>query len=591
MEPRLLNRVARVLIATAIVLGASAHAEALSFHDPGEPAQAAARIADAMTDQELLGQVFFLGWQGVGPSADLLRWISSRAIGGIKIFPRNVADLPSLARDIERMQRLSARSRFGIPLFVATDQEGGWVRQIKDETSVSPGNLALGASGVPADAYRTGWYLGRELAVLGINMDFAPTADVYSNPEASVIGPRSFGSDPSSTGLLSAAYARGMADAGVLCAAKHFPGHGSADQDSHGHLPKIDASLDQLLGRDLIPYRILVREGIPAIMTGHLAFPRITGDLTPASLSAFFLKDVLRKELGFKGLVITDDMEMEGVLADGMDTAEACRTALEAGNDMILISHTPATQEHTWGELAAAMKGRPGFRAIVKEAVLRILETKIRAFRDETRPAVAAAVTADPSASPPAAVSDPPPAAPARLAVAATRLPIPAPGARDFFAQVSARAVTQVTGARIPYRPAPRERILLVGQFAEFISEGLRRYPGASTLLFPFAPFYSSRPEDHAAVRSAAAGADTVIFCLANFNSLDVLQELKGQADRVIVISALSPVYLSDVPWVRTAIAVYGDGRDSFRAGFAVLAGDYRATGVLPVNFGRAAGQ
>ncbi|HTO23760.1 MAG TPA: glycoside hydrolase family 3 protein [Spirochaetia bacterium] len=575
MEPRLLNRVARVLIATAIVLGASAHAEALSFHDPGDPAQLAARISDAMTDQELLGQVFFLGWQGVGPSADLLRWISSRAIGGIKIFPRNVADLPSLARDIDRMQKLSARSRFGLPLFVATDQEGGWVRQIKDETSVSPGNLALGASGVPADAYRTGWYLGRELAALGINMDFAPTADVYSNPEASVIGPRSFGSDPSSTGLLSAAYARGMADAGVLCAAKHFPGHGSADQDSHGHLPKIDASLDQLLGRDLIPYRILVREGIPAIMTGHLAFPRITGDLTPASLSAFFLKDVLRKKLGFKGLVITDDMEMEGVLADGMDTAEACRAALEAGNDMILISHTPATQEHTWNALATAMK-RPGFRATVKEAVLRILETKIRAFRDAPRPDGAA---------------DRATAASPRLAASSSRLPIPAPGAQDFFAQVSARAVTQVSGARVPYRPAARERILLAGQFADFIAEGLKRYPGASTLLFPFAPFYSSRPEDRAAVRSAASGVDTVIFCLANFNSLDVLQELKGQADRVIVISALSPVYLSDVPWVRTAIAVYGDGRDSFRAGFAVLAGDYRATGVLPVNFGLVAGR
>jgi len=572
MEPRVLNRAARVLIALVLLSAAAGRVAALGFQDPGEPEQLAAKIADAMTDQELLGQVFFLGWQGVGPSPDLLRWIATRSIGGIKIFPRNVADLPSLARDIDRMQKLSARGRFGIPLFVATDQEGGWVRQIKDETSISPGNLALGASGVPGDAYRTGWYLGRELAALGINMDFAPTADVYSNPEASVIGPRSFGSDPSTTGLLSAAYARGMGDAGVLCTAKHFPGHGSADQDSHGHLPKIDVSLDQLLGRDLIPYRILVREGIPAVMTGHLAFPRITGDLTPASLSPFFLKDVLRKTLGFKGIVITDDMEMEGVLADGMDTAEACRSALEAGNDMILISHTPATQERTWDALTEAMKSRPGFRATVKAAVVRILETKIRAFRD----APADTAAADP---------------PSGGSTTAVPLPIPAPGAQSFFAQVSARAVTLVSGARVPYRPGARERILLAGQFPEFISEGLRRYPGASTLLFPFAPFYSSRPEDRAAVRSAAAAADTVIFCLANFNSLDVLQELKGLGARVIVISALSPVYLSDAPWVKTAVAVYGDGKDSFRAGFAVLAGDFPATGVLPVNFGRSEGQ
>jgi len=547
----------RAVLCAALLLLAPLGASALSFRDPGDPADLAARIAEAMTDDELLGQVFFLGWQGVGPSADILRWIGTREIGGVKIFPRNVSDLQSLARDVEGMQELAARGRFGIPLFVATDQEGGWVRQIKDETSVSPGNLALGASGVPGDAYRTGYYLGRELAALGINMDFAPTADVYSNPEASVIGPRSFGSDPSTTGLLSAAFARGMEDAGVLPTAKHFPGHGSADQDSHGHLPKIDVGLDQLLDRDLIPYRILVREGIPAIMTGHLAFPRIIGSLTPASLSPFFLKSVLRGKLGFKGLVITDDMEMEGVLADGLDTAGACRRALEAGNDMVLISHTPATQERTWNALRAAIRSRTAFRSSLRESVKRILETKIRAFRTGTAPEVWTDV----------------------------RLTVPAPGAKDFFAQVSARAVTLIAGTRIPFRPAAREKILLCGQFPEFLSEGLKRFPGAQTLLFSFTPFYQARAEDRAAVRARAASSDTVIFCLANYNSLEVLQELKQLGRGVIVISALSPVYLSDLAWVQTAIAVYGDGRDSFRSGFGVLAGDFPATGVLPVNF------
>jgi len=547
----------RAVLCAALLLLAPRGASALSFRDPGDPADLAARIAEAMTDDELLGQVFFLGWQGVGPSADILRWIGIREIGGVKIFPRNVSDLQSLARDVVGMQKLAARGRFGIPLFVATDQEGGWVRQIKDETSVSPGNLALGASGVPGDAYRTGYYLGRELAALGINMDFAPTADVYSNPEASVIGPRSFGSDPSTTGLLSAAFARGMEDAGVLPTAKHFPGHGSADQDSHGHLPKIDVGLDQLLDRDLIPYRILVREGIPAIMTGHLAFPRIIGSLTPASLSPFFLKSVLRGKLGFKGLVITDDMEMEGVLADGLDTAGACRLALEAGNDMVLISHTPATQERTWNALRAVIRSRTAFRSSLRESVKRILETKIRAFRTGTAPEASTDV----------------------------RLTVPAPGAKDFFAQVSARAVTLIAGTRIPFRPAAREKILLCGQFPEFLSEGLKRFPGAQTLLFSFTPFYQARAEDRGAVRARAASFDTVIFCLANYNSLDVLQELRRLGRRVIVISALSPVYLSDLAWVQTAIAVYGDGRDSFRSGFGVLAGDFRATGVLPVNF------
>ncbi len=391
-------------------------------------------------------------------------------------------------------------------------------------------------------------------------MDFAPTADVYSNPEASVIGPRSFGSDPSATGLLSAAYARGLRDAGVLSTAKHFPGHGSADQDSHGHLPKIDVTLDQLLDRDLIPYRILIREGIPAIMTGHLAFPRILGSLTPSSLSPFFIQSVLRDRLGFKGIVITDDMEMEGVLADGLDTAAACRRALEAGNDMVLVSHTPAVQEKTWVALSAAMGASSAFRDAVRESVRRILEVKLRGFRQN------------------ASVVVPVPASVSSL--------IPAAGARAFFSRISARAVTLLAGARVPYAPRAGERILLAGQYDQFIAEGRRRYPGADAYLFPFDPFYTARPEDVAALPAKAVGHDTIIFCVANYNSLAVLQTLQSLGKKVIVISALSPVYLDETPWVKTALAVYGDSADSFRAGFAVLAGDYHAAGVLPVRFG-----
>jgi len=252
-------------------------------------------------------------------------------------------------------------------------------------------------------------------------------------------------------------------------------------------------------------------------------------------------------------------MEMEGVLADGLDTPTACLRALEAGNDMVLVSHTPATQELTWKRLIAAARSSNAFRAALRESVTRIIATKLRYVRGRDAP-----VNPDPS-------------------TVTTR--VPAPGAKDFFVQVSARAVTLIAGKRIPYRPARGEKILLCGQFNEFLAEGLRRYPNADTLLFPFNPFYGARPQDKASVRGRAAGYDTVIFCLANYNSLDVLQELKGMGGKVIVISALSPVYLTDASWLQTAVAVYGDGRDSFRAGFGVLAGDFTATGMLPVSF------
>lgn len=560
------SRVLRIPALVSLLAFSAACAGGLGFFDPGSPSALAQSIAEAMTTDELLGQVFFLGYQGIGPSPEIQRWIRDHHIGGVKLFPRNVSDLTSLARDVALMQGLAELGRFHVPLFIATDQEGGWVRQIKDETSISPGNLAVGAGGVPRDAYLTGYYLGRELAALGINMDFAPTADVYSNPEASVIGPRSFGSDPSSTGLLSAAYARGMQDAGVITTAKHFPGHGSADRDSHGHLPRIDVSLSQLLDRDLVPYRILISEGVPAIMTGHLAFPQILGNLTPASLSPFFLQSVLRDRLGFKGIVITDDMEMDGVLTGGLDTPVACRRALEAGNDMVLVSHTPLTQARTWDALARVMGSDDAFRRAVQGSARRILELKLRYIRDGNAPCMP-----DPSR---------------------VKSLVPAPGAQDFFAQSATRAVTVLSRGRVPLGPADGKKMLLAGQFPEFLEEGLRRYPKAETFIFPFMPFYVARQEDRAALRARAGNYDTIVFCLANFNSLDLLKDLAGMAKKIVVISALSPVYLEEVPWVSTAIAVYGEGRDSFRAGFAALAGDFTPTGRLPVRFpGMSAGK
>jgi beta-N-acetylhexosaminidase len=515
------------------------------------PERAAARIAASMSDGELLGQTLCFGYIGTRPSGAIRAWVRDRGIGGVKIFSRNIADLPALARDVAELQLLSQSTRLAVPLLVATDQEGGWVRHIKRETSVTPGNLAIGASGAPRDAYLTGWYLGRELAALGINMDLAPTADTYSNPEATVIGPRSFGTDPAAVGLLSAAYAAGLARAGVMATVKHFPGHGSADRDSHGRLPVIRVDLETLLARDLVPYRILAREGVPAVMSGHLAFPDILGDLTPASLSPYLLKVVLRDRIGFRGMVITDDMEMEGALNGSLDVAAVCRRALEAGNDMLLLSHSPPSQEKVWRALAAAMEREPAFREVVADAARHVLAEKLRFLAPRGRPAL---------------FPDP-----ARVTSS-----VPAPGAAAFFRQSAARALTLVAGRRVPWRPADGERILLCGQLDEFFEEGLARWPGAETLRFS---------EDLAQVPERARRYDTVVFCLADRDSLAVLDRMRDLGPRLLVVSALSPVYLADAPWVQTAIAVYGTGRDSFRAGFAALAGEIAAPGRMPVAF------
>jgi len=545
-----------LLAALVLALGAALWPAPPAAANPGTGAAAfwrtppddPAALVEGMNDEELLGQCFMAGYLGQEPTPELLGWIR-RGLGGVKIFTRNVDTLAGLARSVRAMQAEAARTRLAVPLFVSTDQEGGWVRHVKAGTSETPGNIALGAAGLPRDALLSGYYIGRELAALGINMNFAPTIDVYSNPSAAVIGPRSFSADPRTTALLALAWFRGLEASGVICTAKHYPGHGHADSDSHGTLPVVPIDFQELWEQDLLPYRVLIPEGLPAIMTGHLAFPRILGDLTPSSRSPYLVREVLRGRLGFDGLVITDDMEMTGALGPGVDTPRACLLALQAGSDVVLVSHTPELQERTWDFLLARLRADPGFRASLRESARRVIRLKARLL--------------EPSGG-----------------------PVPAPGAREFFAETALRSATLVKGSRLPYAPAAGERLLLAGQFEEFLTQGRRRFPRAETFSFSYLPFYASRPQDRARLLQAAGGYDTIIFCLANYNSLEVLQELKGLAPRILVISTLSPVLLREVPWVRTAVAVYGTGPMSFAAGFAVLAGDFPAEGRMPVGLG-----
>jgi beta-N-acetylhexosaminidase len=191
--------------------------------------------------------------------------------------------------------------------------------------------MALGADNLPYDAWMTGLLLGRELAAVGVNMNFAPTIDVFVDPKADVIGPRAFMADPQMTGIMGLSFARGHEETGVISTAKHFPGHGDTEQDSHGTLPRVTADLETLMARDLVPYRIMIAGGVPAIMAGHLAFPSITGNEIPATLSKALLTGLLRDKLGFEGVAITDDLFMRGARTDGAPLHEVCYRSLRAG--------------------------------------------------------------------------------------------------------------------------------------------------------------------------------------------------------------------------------------------------------------------
>ncbi|MBN1835780.1 MAG: glycoside hydrolase family 3 C-terminal domain-containing protein, partial [Spirochaetales bacterium] len=219
-------------------------------------------------------------------------------------------------------------------------------------------------------------------------------------------------------------------------------------------------------------------------------------------------------------------------------------------------------QEQTWELLRRTLAQDPGFKARVEQSVRRVLELKLRTFREEGFPLWGEPGEADqPAGFRPSAV------------------------AREFFAQSALRSVTLLKERDIPFVPGRGERVLLVGQFEEFLQEGRRRFPQAEVLHFPYSPFYQARSEDLQRVPAAARRHDTILFCLANYNSLEVLQALRPLGKRLIVISTLSPVYLRETPWIASALAVYGTGEESFRAGFAVLCGDYSPEGKLPVDF------
>jgi beta-N-acetylhexosaminidase len=522
----------------------------LDFDSPASPAPLARILADSMSDEQALAQCFMLGWVGAEPSPLILDWIRDRNIGGIKIFGWNTGDTKRLAATVGSLQKAALESGFGIPLFVATDQEGGMVRHVKGSTSETPGNMAIGASGRPVDAYWSGYYIGAELSLLGVNMNFAPAVDLYTNRESVLIGSRSFGNDPVQAGILGAAFVKGLATQGVIATAKHFPGHGDTSLDSHGVLPRIDATFETIWDRELVPYRLLAREGLAAIMTGHLAFPNTKAGEAPASLSSWFLKDILREKIGYKGLIITDDLMMNGATVFAGSLSRAAKQALLAGNDIIMLSKTPNLYDPVWTFLLESMKDEAVFRDRVRDAARRIIEVKLEYLRGENK-------------------------TPYIPDLKKVEEGLSSPESSAFFLDLAARSVTIVKGSGVlPLDRKKAGRVLLAGQYPDFFSVGKKAYPGAVSF------WYSSQASPE--FLYYARNSDTIIFCLSGEDGLKPLSALKELGKRIIVFSVLSPSYLENALWADAAIAVYSYSPDSFVAGFSAMLGRIKAEGKIP---------
>ncbi|GIJ40180.1 glycoside hydrolase family 3 protein [Micromonospora andamanensis] len=277
------------------------------------------------------------GFVGTTPPAWVCRWLGD-GLGSVVLFSRNVVDPGQVAA-------LTAALRAERPdVIVAIDEEAGDVTRIESGRGSSrPGNLALGAVDDPALTEEVARDLGEELAAAGVTLNYAPDVDVNSNPDNPVIGVRSFGAEPSLVARHTTAWVRGLQAGGVAACAKHFPGHGDTRVDSHHDLPRIDADRARLHTVELAPFRAAVAAGVQAVMTGHLLVPALDPDL-PATLSGRILGGLLREEMGFDGVVVTDAVEM-GAVADRYGFAGAAVRALAAGADAICVGGEHADEE------------------------------------------------------------------------------------------------------------------------------------------------------------------------------------------------------------------------------------------------------
>jgi beta-N-acetylhexosaminidase len=284
--------------------------------------------------KDRIAQIVMMGIEGLTPTKEE-RALVEQGVGGVILFERNCRNPAQVVELIEDLQATARATGLGVPLIIAIDQEHGPITRIKEGVTPLPSAWEMGSIGESDLVHRCARIMGRELAALGITMNLAPVADILLHPENRVIGKRSFGTDPLLVSELVAATIEGLQGEGVAACAKHFPGHGATETDSHEALPILERSRDELAEAELIPFQRAVQAEVSAIMTGHLLCSALDPDL-PATLSPSIIGGLLRKELGFEGALVSDDLLM-GALNQWGSVEERGVKALKAGVDCLLV--------------------------------------------------------------------------------------------------------------------------------------------------------------------------------------------------------------------------------------------------------------
>ena len=331
------------------------------------------RISETMSNMSLdekIEQLIIVYYSSSKVDNTLKKALEEVQPGGFILFSDNITNYEDTLSFIKEIKALTK-----IPMFISIDEEGGKIQRLQsldEETTDIPYMYNVGLVDDTDKTYNVGKVIAEELRVFGINMDFAPVIDVYSNEENTVIGERSFGSDASLVSRHGLALSKGLEDNGVISVFKHFPGHGNTETDSHVSLPIVDKTKEELMELDLVPFIDAIKNNADVIMIGHLAVPSITGDNTPASLSKELVTDFLKDELGFKGLVVTDALNMKA-LTNYYSDEEICAKAVEAGVDILLM---PSKSRTCVKSIQNAIKKGTITEERIDESVKKILRLK-----------------------------------------------------------------------------------------------------------------------------------------------------------------------------------------------------------------------
>ncbi len=334
-------------------------------------------MSKAISLEAKIGQLFMFGFAGTELTPFIQRQITENNLGGVILFSRNIRSPEQVARLNHKLQELTEGAPSQAGLFISADQEGGTIARLTKGVVVAPSAMALGATDSETMTENVCDISGLELRTVGINMNLAPVVDVNNNPQNPVIGVRSFGENPTRVAKLGAAAIRGY-QRHLMAVAKHFPGHGDTTLDSHHELPTISHDRMRLDNVELIPFKEAIASDVGAIMTSHVAFPAIEPrEGLPATLSYQVLTKLLRKDLGFDGLVMTDCMEMLAI-QNTFGTVEAAVMTIEAGADLVIISHREELQRQAFDALLGAVRSGRISEERIDESFQRIMKAKAR---------------------------------------------------------------------------------------------------------------------------------------------------------------------------------------------------------------------